>query len=859
MKYDSITRMRWFLPCLILLLASLAVAADFQVLDNRPKLDRTFSAAIPVDATTRAAGFRLYGQVEIIEAILDGREAIIVSIAGKQRKELARTQIPAQATQCSIMKAPGEIALACDDLMVAHSPLTRQEWSRLEYIGDSTAKRTTLSYQKIGSLYFSDNFMHGDNELGEWRVATGKWSVHSLNTPVRSANPFSFIGRGDHAEATTGYWFWRNYRFACAVQPLAKGGFGFRILKRDKSSYSLQWSPENGGELTFRKEVPAPLSPVTRHIPLQLEPTFWYQVAFSAVNGLVTITVDGQEILRYSDPMPLVSGSVSLCAEGNGAIFDDALVMPADTMVLEQLAASSAYCRRQNLASGDERYQLSGMELSNSTLSCRISDMPRGSHLILKGREGYGECVFARLESVSEGTQLRLGTLRSGREKEILSKIVELPSGEKQLALTLSEHEAFLLCNGRTLAIGRLERSWSGGAAIETGGGFIRISNLSWSTGNQMKSLDGRNEVFSHERSMSNWSDPVQEWVPAAGEVHYWHRNDFWGDVSVEMQSAPLRRKMGRFGVALGAQKDTGETPAVVALLVYSSKTGNVTFKCGQQEESRNVGTSRLCRFLALERRGDRILARINGELAWDAPVPEDKGALMLAGRIGKGDTTPWAEAVSVSASNITVDFFDQAPTAWLPVAGTWAVTNRWQCDPRWSFFSGVADKGVACLWSKYIHGRNFTIEYFVGPKMNRSKGGNESKYSADFNLAICCDGRDITSGYSVMFGGWKNRGTQLVRGSDIINENTASIIKDGNLHHHWFQVKVRRFGQRYTVWVDGKIVTDVLDDYPSTGNRFALWTWDNGVMIAQLRFSTDIPTQMAPPEIINRSPQTPY
>ena len=109
------------------------------------------------------------------------------------------------------------------------------------------------------------------------------------------------------------------------------------------------------------------------------------------------------------------------------------------------------------------------------------------------------------------------------------------------------------------------------------------------------------------------------------------------------------------------------------------------------------------------------------------------------------------------------------------------------------------------------------------------------------------------------MFGGWKNRGTQLVRGSDIIHENTSAIIKASNLHHHWFQVKVRRYGQRYTVWVDGTIVADILDDLPASGNRFCLWTWNNGVMIAQLRFSTDIPTQMAPPEIINKSPRTPY
>ena len=94
------------------------------------------------------------------------------------------------------------------------------------------------------------------------------------------------------------------------------------------------------------------------------------------------------------------------------------------------------------------------------------------------------------------------------------------------------------------------------------------------------------------------------------------------------------------------------------------------------------------------------------------------------------------------------------------------------------------------------------------------------------------------------------------------INLTTAALISHrGNIHRVWFHVKIRKDGPMLTMWVDGVQVFQVKDDQPLTGNRFAIWTWKNGVMIAQVRVSSDQPLTTAPAvfALPKPNPQTPY
>ena len=84
--------------------------------------------------------------------------------------------------------------------------------------------------------------MHGEDELGEWEPKSGEWTVHALQNPIRSANPFSFLGRGSDALAVAGKWFWRDYSVSVAAHPLPGSAFGLKFCWNGDESNSDNWN-----------------------------------------------------------------------------------------------------------------------------------------------------------------------------------------------------------------------------------------------------------------------------------------------------------------------------------------------------------------------------------------------------------------------------------------------------------------------------------------------------------------------------------------------------------------------------------------------------------------------------------------
>ncbi len=365
--------------------------------------------------------------------------------------------------------------------------------------------------------------------------------------------------------------------------------------------------------------------------------------------------------------------------------------------------------------------------------------------------------------------------------------------------------------------------------------------------------------MFSHEESMRLWNDPVLEWQQV-GEL-LWYRGDFWQDVnaSLDLRQALELSAKADWGVLFGTQEKTSSANSAVARLLYQPAKKTLQL----QLEDKIVETLECPQpplDITMQRCGSRLLVKQDGNLLWNYPLPERLDGLCLVGRIGYGDTAEWANALTIVANGITSYSFQEAPSAWLTASGVWEITNRWQCDPRWSFFSGLNLEGPACLWNKFQHGDRVSFDFYVGPKMDTDRG-KKYEYAGDFSLVLGADGRDISSGYSFMFAGWDNRGSQIVRQKEIVKENTAvTIPRSSNIHRQWFHLKVRKNHDVLTFWADGNLVGTYLDPEPLSGRRFGLWTWRNGFMIAQFRVSSDdyspAPESIAETPI---TPQTPY
>jgi hypothetical protein len=120
--------------------------------------------------------------------------------------------------------------------------------------------------QPVSRLFFEDGFMRpqDDLSLGQWKVATGQWELHSVREDAddmniervneerkpqsdRSANPFciSAYAPGESGLLTTGYWFWDDLDACIALRDEGAKALGFAFNVRGPDDlFLLRW--ENG-------------------------------------------------------------------------------------------------------------------------------------------------------------------------------------------------------------------------------------------------------------------------------------------------------------------------------------------------------------------------------------------------------------------------------------------------------------------------------------------------------------------------------------------------------------------------------------------------------------------------------------
>jgi hypothetical protein len=378
------------------------------------------------------------------------------------------------------------------------------------------------------------------------------------------------------------------------------------------------------------------------------------------------------------------------------------------------------------------------------------------------------------------------------------------------------------------------------------------------------------NAVFEDELTMNDWTSPTSEWYPPRDQVFVdgkpvnllWHRSQFPGDVELVVE--PREFPEQRYEIALSVAKDgQGKNNGYVfrykagdaadgpsrTSTVQLIRQGEVVAEKPLSEDPRQLST------VALRRCGKYIVGILNGRPVVsyrdEAPLVGSKVAYYTQGVVVR------TEATKIVSDNFRNDLFSSAPTAWRTAGAAIAeVTNRWQCDPRWSFFSLKNDrkKGKpAVLWSKHLYPGDVTVEFFVGNKMEGERG-QPYTYARDINVTICSDGSDLSKGYTFMFGGQGNQGSMILKNGVEVRRCSARIPTDMNFHRHWFSYKVEKQGNRLTFRVDRFFAneknSDLVfeDSVPITGDHVAIWTYDHAVMISRVRISGDGGSQTEDP-----------
>jgi len=269
------------------------------------------------------------------------------------------------------------------------------------------------------------------------------------------------------------------------------------------------------------------------------------------------------------------------------------------------------------------------------------------------------------------------------------------------------------------------------------------------------------NEVFAGEKSMAIWSSSESDWNvrvrnKSSGSplTTYWHRSDFPGDSEIEVDLAAKGPDAGtasaEASLTVSGDGESLDSGYLLSLAGDEARTLSL-FRSGKLV-AEGVSESPVRSSLRLKRKGAFILAYTDGRrtLQFRDPSPITGTRVAVSTPQERFDTA----SLKVFSPNIYTYNFQRAPDEWREAGGVWKVTNRWQCDPRWSFFSGQSGN-VAAIWNKRRFEGDLTLEFSAGIKMDAQRG-SQYEYASDINATICADGRDLSSGYSFLFGGYE-------------------------------------------------------------------------------------------------------
>ncbi|MBI2195393.1 MAG: hypothetical protein HYU36_25715 [Planctomycetes bacterium] len=732
---------------------------------------------------------------------------------------------------------------------------------------DETGAVESLRLQPVDDVLFSDDFMSAATESSEWQAVSGRWRVETLKNPALSSNAFTYVGESDGdgpAMAVAGYWFWDDIRFAVSCRPAGPGAIGLLARRQATGNATLfRWwdaasRPAGHREwvrLTDGKEEVL-ASADGGYLPGQ-----WYRLEIEALGSGRVASIDGNVAVRASDDR-FPCGQVGLFGQGPAPVhFDDAYATskrffrdtfqaPSDGrwLFLGGSWDASGLGRMRVKADGRAKALCGSMYWNNYRVSAVLEDWNCASVGLCAGYQDEGQGVVLRW--LSGPGRLQLAALEDGVESILEERSWTVPGrGPTQLGLGVGEGLARGSAGGQVLleAAVRPDRL-SGKAGLIVDSGSASFKEVLVEFPEASEPLQTVNEVFAGENSMTEWSARESDWIPRRHDggqagppvTVYWHRTDFPGDAEMELALPESGGQPASTALILDAEDDHAEAGYV---LKYQS--GPHPFLALDRQGVR-LAEKRLdseLRSLKLSRRGRFLLATADWQRVWAHREAQPLAGWRVAVSTtdGKFDTA----RVEVSSPAVTSYNFQQAPSEWRQAGGVWSVTSRWQCDPRWSFFTGDSD-GVAAIWNKRRFQDDLTLEFTASIKMNSARGVNY-EYASDINATLCGDMKALTSGYNFLFGGKRNSGTQLLRGSRIVAESPARIPLQV-LHRRWFHLKIRKRDGLLILWIDGEKVLEYADPQPLEGPGVALWTYRNGIQVTRVRLSSESGQEMEQP-----------
>jgi hypothetical protein len=744
-----------------------------------------------------------------------------------------------------------------------------------------------VTFQVVGDVRFADDFMRTSAEEKAWEKASGSWALQSLPSASLSANAFYFVGKAASAEAPAlalrGHWFWHNYTVSAACRPLGEAAVGLVFYSRGPQDYHLlRWEPRTQGGRLQLCRVAGGQRHVLATTSLGFTPEHWYELKVRIVGRRATAYIDGSAELTATDPA-LLCGRIGLYCEGqDGALFDDVEVtLPRDfeesferEITGKWTAFGGTWSRKagaltpdgpaghilQAAAPKEARYISGEQGWDGYTARTEVRPDPKGTvGLVACYQDEANYYVFslspeaAVLSRVAEGEPTELA--RAARPQP--------DTGRHVLEFTVDRGVLTGRLDGQVL-VRRCDRTLREGRA----GLFVRetadaaFDNFAVRMARRPTPLFSPHNVFAAETSMAEWavqqSDwlPVKETVDGAERTVLWHRADLPGDVEVAAKLDGLAQDSAASVVLAGDGQHAASGYRVS--LARQEKTYTITIaRQGKPVAQEALTLAHAPRLFGAERVGHAVLAQVDGKVVLTYEDKEPLGGRRVAWLASGVELAK--SGVELFSRSVRVYAFHEAPVDWRAAAGHWEVTNRWHCDPRWSFFAGEhKDDKLVALWNKRLFGPEVTLEFAAGIRHDPNRGHTNYVYASDINAVICGDGTDLRKGYNIIFGGWGNKHTRILRDGEVVADTTKFVMPgNSSQHRYWFYVKIQKQGGRVRLFVDNQLALEYNDPKPLSGNHVAIWSWDNDLMIARARVSAPGPAPCERP--VGPPPEKPH
>ncbi len=363
------------------------------------------------------------------------------------------------------------------------------------------------------------------------------------------------------------------------------------------------------------------------------------------------------------------------------------------------------------------------------------------------------------------------------------------------------------------------------------------------------------------EDTMAKWTTPALGWMVEDSNTA-WHRDNFYGDAALAIRLTNLYMP-GALMLCLHSPTTDFHQGYTWRLQIVPLERSaqwelwrqGTTVAKGKQEWEENSPSIGLTFFRA----GQQIIGYVAGQRAFSFT-----DAAPLAGRrVGffTNGIPLTFNNVRASSTHLIDETFATAPTRWWQGRGVWTVEPRWPCDERWAWMTG-GDAETPILWSKSAFSGDVTVDLFAAIQMDANESPVGYKRPSDINVTICGDGKDLGSGYSFIFAGWRNTQTAILRQGKVVASTTeARLVQPSRLnndfHRHWYHVRITKRKSLVQFYVDDLLVCEYDDEKPLPAGRVAFWTFKNGLVIARARIAYENTAPAEPFPSVLRPPSS--